>query len=257
MLHTSGRPGLLDPCRSWPRRCRGCGASITVSSSARARRIGGGQGGISRQRKIRHPSVGLGPAREHHGRDRPAQRDPARQPGAADASRHHLSQHAEQTRSSPSRKRRRTAATSSWSRSIWTTAIRNPAQIDVPFWRYTPEPGALAVTDLIGGGEERWTDRKSVRQPSPGPSLWHLALEPHGMNDMSTSLAAPPPLPPMEDVLWYKDAIIYQLHIKSFFDANNDGVGDFRGFDGQARLHRRTRRHRDLDAAVLSVPAAR
>ncbi|MFZ0020466.1 MAG: alpha-amylase family glycosyl hydrolase, partial [Acetobacteraceae bacterium] len=29
--------------------------------------------------------------------------------------------------------------------------------------------------------------------------------------------------------LWYKDAIIYQLHIKSFFDANNDGIGDFPG----------------------------
>ena len=32
-----------------------------------------------------------------------------------------------------------------------------------------------------------------------------------------------------EDSFWYKDAIIYQLHLKSFFDANNDGVGDFRG----------------------------
>jgi len=32
-----------------------------------------------------------------------------------------------------------------------------------------------------------------------------------------------------DDPLWYKDAIIYQLHIKSFFDANNDGVGDFPG----------------------------
>ena len=31
------------------------------------------------------------------------------------------------------------------------------------------------------------------------------------------------------DPLWYKDAIIYQLHIKSFFDANNDGIGDFTG----------------------------
>ena len=31
------------------------------------------------------------------------------------------------------------------------------------------------------------------------------------------------------DQLWYKDAIIYQLHVKSFFDANNDGVGDFPG----------------------------
>ncbi len=33
----------------------------------------------------------------------------------------------------------------------------------------------------------------------------------------------------MEDPLWYKDAVIYQLHLKSFFDGNNDGVGDFRG----------------------------
>jgi len=32
-----------------------------------------------------------------------------------------------------------------------------------------------------------------------------------------------------EDPLWYKDAVIYQLHVKSFFDANNDGVGDFAG----------------------------
>ncbi|MEZ2409289.1 maltose alpha-D-glucosyltransferase [Bosea sp. RCC_152_1] len=28
---------------------------------------------------------------------------------------------------------------------------------------------------------------------------------------------------------WYKDAIIYQLHVKSFFDANGDGIGDFPG----------------------------
>src|SRR3978361_656991 len=31
------------------------------------------------------------------------------------------------------------------------------------------------------------------------------------------------------DPLWYKDAIIYQLHVKSFFDSNNDGIGDFPG----------------------------
>ncbi len=31
------------------------------------------------------------------------------------------------------------------------------------------------------------------------------------------------------DPLWYKDAIIYELHVKAFFDSNNDGVGDFRG----------------------------
>jgi maltose alpha-D-glucosyltransferase/alpha-amylase len=31
------------------------------------------------------------------------------------------------------------------------------------------------------------------------------------------------------DPLWYKDAIIYQLHVKAFFDANGDGIGDFDG----------------------------
>ena len=28
---------------------------------------------------------------------------------------------------------------------------------------------------------------------------------------------------------WYKDAIIYELHVRSFFDANGDGAGDFKG----------------------------
>jgi maltose alpha-D-glucosyltransferase/alpha-amylase len=28
---------------------------------------------------------------------------------------------------------------------------------------------------------------------------------------------------------WYRDAVIYQLHVKSFFDANDDGIGDFSG----------------------------
>ncbi len=32
-----------------------------------------------------------------------------------------------------------------------------------------------------------------------------------------------------DDLLWYKDAVIYELHIKAFHDANNDGIGDFEG----------------------------
>ena len=28
---------------------------------------------------------------------------------------------------------------------------------------------------------------------------------------------------------WYKDAIIYELHIKAFFDSDNNGIGDFGG----------------------------
>ena len=33
----------------------------------------------------------------------------------------------------------------------------------------------------------------------------------------------------IKDPLWYKDSVIYQVHIKSFFDSNNDGIGDFPG----------------------------
>ncbi|WP_245419477.1 maltose alpha-D-glucosyltransferase [Phyllobacterium salinisoli] len=40
-------------------------------------------------------------------------------------------------------------------------------------------------------------------------------------------LAAPPAGPRPPD--WYKDAIIYQLHIKAFHDSSGDGIGDFNG----------------------------
>ncbi len=32
-----------------------------------------------------------------------------------------------------------------------------------------------------------------------------------------------------DDPLWYKDAIVYQLHVKAFGDSSQDGIGDFRG----------------------------
>jgi maltose alpha-D-glucosyltransferase / alpha-amylase len=31
------------------------------------------------------------------------------------------------------------------------------------------------------------------------------------------------------DDLWYKDAIIYEVHVRAFADANGDGIGDFKG----------------------------
>jgi maltose alpha-D-glucosyltransferase/alpha-amylase len=32
-----------------------------------------------------------------------------------------------------------------------------------------------------------------------------------------------------DNLLWYKDAIIYEVHIKTFHDSNGDGIGDFKG----------------------------
>src|SRR6266545_5461531 len=35
------------------------------------------------------------------------------------------------------------------------------------------------------------------------------------------------------DPLWYKDAVIYELHVKTFHDSDGDGMGDFRGLIGK------------------------
>jgi maltose alpha-D-glucosyltransferase/alpha-amylase len=45
---------------------------------------------------------------------------------------------------------------------------------------------------------------------------------------IAAEAAAEPPAA-ADDPLWYQDTVIYQLHVKAFFDANDDGIGDFRG----------------------------
>ncbi|HEY7408855.1 MAG TPA: maltose alpha-D-glucosyltransferase [Gemmatimonadaceae bacterium] len=42
-----------------------------------------------------------------------------------------------------------------------------------------------------------------------------------------------PAEPLSDDPYWYKDAIIYQVHVKAFFDSNADGYGDFAGLTSQ------------------------
>ncbi len=36
-------------------------------------------------------------------------------------------------------------------------------------------------------------------------------------------------IPGPDDPHWYRDAILYELHVKAFFDSNDDGIGDYRG----------------------------
>jgi len=36
-------------------------------------------------------------------------------------------------------------------------------------------------------------------------------------------------LPARQDSLWYKSAVIYQVHVRAFYDSNGDGIGDFQG----------------------------
>jgi maltose alpha-D-glucosyltransferase / alpha-amylase len=48
--------------------------------------------------------------------------------------------------------------------------------------------------------------------------------EPGGRNGVDPADTAD-----LGDPLWYKDAVIYELHVRSFGDSNDDGVGDFPG----------------------------
>jgi hypothetical protein len=34
--------------------------------------------------------------------------------------------------------------------------------------------------------------------------------------------------------LWYKDAVIYEVHVLAFCDSNADGIGDFPGYIADA-----------------------
>ncbi len=36
-------------------------------------------------------------------------------------------------------------------------------------------------------------------------------------------------MPLTQDAVWYMDAVIYQVHVRTFYDTNGDGIGDFRG----------------------------
>src|SRR5919112_2988864 len=33
----------------------------------------------------------------------------------------------------------------------------------------------------------------------------------------------------VDDALWYRDAVFYEVYVRSFYDSNADGIGDFRG----------------------------
>src|SRR6476469_5682342 len=33
----------------------------------------------------------------------------------------------------------------------------------------------------------------------------------------------------MDDMLWFKDAVFYEVPVRSFYDSTNDGSGDFAG----------------------------
>src|SRR3954464_5804398 len=76
-------------------------------------------------------------------------------------------------------------------------------------------------------GWHPFADRSDARSR---PSLPLPGVRNSAMNVMSSiETTEIPDAAGKTDELWYKDAIIYQLHVKAFADSNNDGIGDFAG----------------------------
>jgi maltose alpha-D-glucosyltransferase/alpha-amylase len=57
----------------------------------------------------------------------------------------------------------------------------------------------------------------------------HTKKGQHVTTRMPENEVATATLPTASDPLWFKDAIIYQTHVRAFCDSNGDGIGDFRG----------------------------
>src|SRR3979411_3491912 len=49
------------------------------------------------------------------------------------------------------------------------------------------------------------------------------------MNAQVMNAQVEPPQQHAIDPLWYRDAVIYEVHVRAFFDSNDDGIGDFPG----------------------------
>ena len=80
--------------------------------------------------------------------------------------------------------------------------------------------------DQTGGAPGR--DR---RHPAPSDHDGRGGPTPPRPDPLTDRLTDPLPVPSdfLTDPSWYRDAVIYELHVRSFYDSNDDGYGDFAG----------------------------
>ena len=86
------------------------------------------------------------------------------------------------------------------------------------------------VEDLLTGERIQWRGATRYGPPRSGRAGGlHLA---RGQGGGGRAMS--------DESGWYRDAIIYQLHVRAFRDSDGDGIGDFAGPDREARLPART-----------------
>ena len=98
----------------------------------------------------------------------------------------------------------------------------------------------FTAVDLLGDGTYHWRGGRNYVRLDPHGTIAHvLAIRP-GRRSRHAMKRAPD---------WYKDAIVYELHVRAFADSDGDGIGDFDGLTPEARLPARPRRDLPLAAA--------
>jgi maltose alpha-D-glucosyltransferase / alpha-amylase len=105
------------------------------------------------------------------------------------------------------------------------------------FWG-SPQLRARQVVFDDSAREPHWTAEESVHESHAVPS--NGGCDPHepaassalhaGRRDTDQQMKRPGSA---SDPLWFKDAIIYELHVEGFYDSSGDGIGDFRGLAAQ------------------------
>ncbi len=103
------------------------------------------------------------------------------------------------------------------------------ATIEVPLWEWQlPDSGAVAVQDLMRDLSFVWHGKLQRIRLDPNELAFRDLADRAARGGVIVDARVKPAAVAADD-LWYKDAIIYQLHVKSFFDSNGDGIGDFQG----------------------------
>ena len=245
-LQTSGRAGFQRPRSCWPRRSPATTASTAASSCARPTPVPGKEEYLE-LREIRDQGLGLGPARQH-----PRPTSACSTACAASTRRcrpsRNLTLLQRLERQHPLLRQDdagegRLPALRGQSRSAQRAA---GAHFEVPLWEFgLPDDGVDRGEDLVTGSRFTWHGKiqHMLLDPQRTP-LCDLAAHSAGSG---TLMRGPGTAPAAERQArgralrqrdgaidrtqpdWYKDAVIYQLHVKAFHDANDDGIGDFEG----------------------------
>ena len=230
-LQHGGRPAFRGPARCSPRRSARTTASTAASSCARTSRCVPAARSTSTRRSTRSACATSNRPGNIAELIAPDERHPPRASGAAARSRPGRSTRPTTRSCSATASARRTAAIrcSSSSTSIRTTCSTAGSSVPLADWGLAPDDHVRGRATCSSDEHYTWRGEWNYVRLDPGYRVAHVLTFP-GLTPIAAGRRHHVgSRRVMTDPLWYKDAIIYEAHVRAFFDSNNDGIGDFAG----------------------------